>query len=731
MNPFEGFLLLALLSGGLVVAGYPLATLLDGAAPAVRLACASLAGLSVLLLEVSLVNLIEPLSPAWACACLLPIGVTAAWPRCRATLAADCLAVWRRPGRGWLLLLAGVFIGGLLLPMLVHPSTAFYDGTSNHDSFFWISNAEYLKRHPYLVPPPVNPTHPFLNNVAAITGFEPSWGRMGAEGLLALASSLAWTAPLKLYLYGTACLFTPWVAAVYLALRTFWSSRLTLPALIGLVALQPVFIFFFANSNLPNLVGAITGATAIIACERLLRPRPGDANSAWWWLLILGWHGLACSYPEMIPFVLFPCGLLWLRAGFGRGRTALRPCAAVVAALAMAAAINPATAWRACHGFVVSFVSARANESWANLFQNITPFGIVPALGTLSVSALHLLGNFGGVAATILVVVAAVAAWLRSEDRFGATVVFAGSAALAVYTLATGFTYGWQKTAQFAGVFVAAAPAAALATAVALARAAGWRRWIGRLGAVAAFGFLAFCTTRDFADNYTWSTRKWLARDWFDLRDESYRRLRGAPILIEAASFRMSFFYGMWSAYFLPESRLYYGARGQEAGGYLRETTLHEGRQPLPAPKGYLVSRAWAETFDANSPRIFSGSQYALLEHANRMLALAGVYPLDGPPEYAADDVSMEILPHHAALLTLELMPRQRTDIDAGTWELTRQAPGQPDFSREISGPPPWRLEIPLTAGARNRIRAHFSPAPKSEETNPFLIRSIRVDNAP
>ncbi|HVU16299.1 MAG TPA: hypothetical protein VHD32_05220 [Candidatus Didemnitutus sp.] len=731
MNPLEGLLLLVAVMAGTLVSGYSLAAFLADRDPSVRLSVACLAGISLQLLAVSALNLVVPLSPAWSPVCLVPIGVTLGWSRVRRMLWSDLVAVMGDRAHRWIIALAVAFLIALLLPMLANPQTAFYDGTSNHDSFFWISGAEYLKRHTYLAAPTVNAAQPLGNNALAITGLEPAWGRMGAEGLLALTSSLAWTSPLKLYLYATAALFLPWISAVFLAVRTFWSARVPLIAFVVIAGLEPVFLFYFANANLPNLVGAISGATVIVSAECILRGNAGRLWGAWWWLLVLSAHGLACSYPEMLPFVALPAALLAVRSAIVRGRTAWPGLASMLLAVAVAAVVNPATSQRALHGFFESYVTARANQNWTNLFENIDPMGFVPALGTLSVPAVHMLGDFGGLAVTLLVVVTAMAAWWRTEDRFGSFAVFAGALALVVYTLATGFTYGWQKSVQFSGVFVAAAPAAALATAIEWARGNGWRRWAGRAGATGVILFLGFSLLSDFSDNLTWSTRKALARDWFNLRELSQTEWRGQPVLVEAASFRMSFFYSMWSAYFLPESPLGFAARGHQPGGYLRDTALHEGHDPLPPAKGFLVGRAWAESFDANSPRILAGREYALIARANRVTDLTGVYPLEGPPDYADPDITLEVTPHHSSTFSIELMPRKSVIFAPGRWHLWYQAGHAPAVSTELAGPPPWRLSVPLVANERNRVKLKFDQEMKFDFPYPLIVERIRIEDAP
>jgi hypothetical protein len=734
MNQFEGLLLLSGLSFGLVLAGYWLAALIETGPPAVRLAVAPLAGLATLLFMVSAVNFFQPLAGFWAGLCLAPVAATLLWPEARRRLGRDLASVARTPGVPWLAGLATLFLLFLLWPMLSHGGILFYDGTTNHDSFFWISAAEHLKRHAYMEPLGKNATQPLTNAAIAITTLQPAWGRMGAEGLLALASAISWTSPIKLYLYATACLLVPWLGGVYLAVRTFYAERLPLGAKLMLVAGQPIFIFFYSNANLPNLLGALTGAAAVVATEQILRDA-GTPRTAfgWWCLLGLSLHGLYCSYPEMVPFVLLPGGLLWLRGCLVRApgpnrRALLR----VAVALLLSLILNPATVARAVHGFIGSFNAARANENWANVFAPVPLPEFLPALGTLCIAGAHFLGPGPGAALTVVLVAGSVLAWRRAGDRFGAVAVFAGSFALAGYTVATNFSYGWQKTVQFAGVFFAAAlPCALVDAQIAAGRAPGLRRWLARAGLGLTVGLALFATVMSGLEIHKWSERKVISRDWFQLRELSHGALRGAPVLVETASFRMSFFYSMWSAYFLPESRLYFGERGDDGGGYLHPDIIQEGAHPVPPPRAFLVGRDWADSFDADSPRLRTGLEYALLEKCNRVTAMQGVFPLNGVPDFSSRALALTIRPHTASTLVFQLKPRDRALRSAASWRVTGRTEGGKDFTSVVAGPPPWQFKIPLTAGQPNRIAVTLETARPTTDPLPFAIDDLRVENQP
>ncbi len=727
MNPLENCLLLLTLPAALALAGYWLAARLTSAVAAERIAVAVLAGLCVLLWNVASVGFYRPLAGGWAWLCLWPIALTVADRRTRSAVLADIRALLRHRRGGLALALGGVFIVFLLWPLLSRPSLVYYDGTSNHDAFFWISSAEHLKRHTYMELPVTSATRPFTNTTPVIIGWHPGWGRMGAEGLLALSSSIVGLAPLKLYLAAAASLFVAWLAAVYLAARTFLIGRLRLVTMVALVLLQPVFVFFHGNANLPNLVGALTAAAVVIALERALRPEP----PRWPWLVLvaLGIHGLLCSYPEMLPFVALPAGLLWLRRWWAAGpRAAWRPAGLALLAVAAGGLLNPASSIRGVQGFILSFDTARANLAWANLFEPLSAAEYVPALATLAVVGCKNLGTILGTAASVALLVGAVLAIRRARDRVGTLVTLTGAAALLAYTLATGFNYGWQKTVQFGGAFWVAVAPVAIVQAYAVAAPAGRRlRLLARTALAGVLLLFAHATLTNFLDGQRWSRGKVLTHDWFTLRDYARDHLRDQPVLVDGASFRMAFFHGMWATYFLRDSDVYYAARGHENGGYLRDTVKHEGRDPVPPVAAYLVGRDWADAFDGDSRHLLDGDTFALLQNANRVTGWEGMDPENGLPLNAGPRITFDVIPHSPATFQLTVVPRRRQNTARATWRITRRVDGLPPFAAQVAGPPPWRIEAPLAPGKLNSIEIVADPLPAPDPLPPFSVKAIRI----
>jgi hypothetical protein len=201
-------------------------------------------------------------------------------------------------------------------------------------------------------------------------------------------------------------------------------------------------------------------------------------------------------------------------------------------------------------------------------------------------------------------------------------------------------------------------------------------------------------------------------------------------VLVDSATFRMAFFHGMWAAYFMPESHLYFGGRGVESGGYLRAYVINEAAARIPPPAAVLVGRPWAETFDANSPRILLGREYALVQRSNRVHEMAGVSSLNGPPDRATGQFSFQIVPHAASELVLELAPLAAAGWPAGEWRAQRTAPGEAPFAATVTGASPWHLRIPLIAGKPNEVSVVLAGAADPEALS-FVVRNLRIENRP
>lgn len=600
-------------AGLTILVALPMLWLLLGAAlvaplalsePAERVAAAMLAGLSVSLLGLGWIGAVQPIRGAALALFAAPLVATLARAEVRRQLVRDIAAVLRH----WPAVVGAVgFLGLLLWPLLSRPALMYYDGTANHDGHIWISGADLLQRTSYLSPFVGDKLHPYLNGTIVLHGWTPDFGRIGAEAYLAAVATSAGRAPVEIYLWASAALFFPWLAAVYGVARRFLGGPLTLPAQVGLVAGQPLFAFYHFNGNLPNLLGVIAGFALLLALQggfdRIAQA--GRAGWAWVGLAAVSGHGLLISYPEVAPFIGLPAVLLAGRAARrqpAQGRALLW---FVGSAALVALILNPATTSRAVSGFITAWGTARSDQTWANLMSGVGGAGFFPTLLTLSPKAGRELGPLLGALASGGLL--AVGAWVcvRARDRSGTLILLSGAAALAGYTVATDFSYGWQKTAQFSGVVLAAlfSVGAPQALATLPARRAARVLALGALGA-----FFVYAAVIVQMDQLKWSRRKHLERDWLALRTQTF----AGPVWVVPATFDQPFFYGMWATYFLPQTPIAFPDASSRNVGYLVGTVATASDLPAP-PTVSLVGAAWAARHTPDAAKSAPDSAFRLL----------------------------------------------------------------------------------------------------------------------
>ena len=141
--------------------------------------------------------------------------------------------------------------------------------------------------------------------------------------------------------------------------------------------------------------------------------------------------------------------------------------------------------------------------------------------------------DFGPLAGlwTVLLLIVLVAVFYRAHDRFGALAMMSGAALLLSYTLVTDFNYGWQKTAQFAGIFTAALLPVAAIDLFSRPAATQRFRFFSRVALAGIVAFSIYATARNSYLIDKWSARKAITTDWFALRDYARQHLAGKPVL--------------------------------------------------------------------------------------------------------------------------------------------------------------------------------------------------------
>lgn len=726
MNFFEGLILSLAIFPAACITGYVIAGLLKGISAGIRLCLAALAGLGQWLLLVATINLYWPLDlvASWG---IIGGGwiLTFLLPYARRALIADFREWWRTPGCRWLGLSPLPIMGLLLLPLLLYPGQIFYEGTGNHDSYFWVSAAEWLQHHPYLVSPDIGKDLPMFRVSGAITGLQPAWGRMGTEGVLALVASGLNILPIKAYIYGQAGLFPFWLAGLAVFVQGVLCRRPPVWALVLGGCLQPLFYFYATNNNIPNLLGVLFAPVLLIGFVRLAEP--GDVpRFGWVWLIAVSLHGSLCTYPEMVPFVLLVAGvavLTRLPEAWRQGRLGAA-LGWVFLAGGMGLVLQPYTTWRAVHGFLNSFQLARGDMRWSNMLEILSGSSYFPALITLNVPSLRMLGPETGWLLSALLLVIGWQVLRRAADRPLAVVSLLSAFLLIGYTLATGFNYGWQKASQFSGIFIAGWFTTGALCLIPLTDKSRWSiPYKAALTGLVTFLGLAMGYAGTLGTER--AREKGIDARWLSLRTLSRDSLQGQHVEVVGATFLLPFFHSMWSIYALPYSELRFDSRGEQMGGYLREYYKNLPPAATP-PRAYLVGRNWADTFDALSPRLAEGRYHALVGRTNKVLKFEGLYPTNGVPDLVAPRAAITLVPAETAALYLEIVTRFRTPPQPPAMTLRYGPPDQSDTWKTQVVPYPWTCRVPVVQGTPVTIEI-LIPVSTDEVDRPLRLKTVRM----
>lgn len=740
MNALTALAYAGATAAALFVSGYAVVGWFPASARSTRLLAAPMAGLALVLWNVSVINAFVPLRAGAAWLSLWPVAVVLLTGRVRALGLGDVRAA--AADRRVRAVAAGtlVLVALLLWPLVSFPDLVFFDGTSNHDNFFWVLGAEYLRSHVYLQPGDMSSLPTVFQTVPAFLGPAPAWGRMGAEGLTAAFSAVLGTSPIRWYVGGTVALVIPWLAAVLALVRSIgWLPRS--PWVLGAgCALQPLCFFFLANGNLPNLLGAIGGG-ALLWAVHLASAGDRSERRLGFGLIALSVHGILVSYPEIMPFAALPAGLLvlWRAAGAG-GAAGGTLIARLAAAGALGLLLNGWTVLRAWRGFASAFAAARADEGWPNLFADLSPASWLPALLTLATDPMEQFGPSGGAVTSIVLVAMSAFALRRASQRPLALVSLTGCATLVAYTLATDFSYGWQKAAQFAAVPLAAWYP--FGVAAPWARPTETHRRILAGAAVVALWVPAGWGVYDLAAKArTIAADKGVTSTMLALRDAPPGGPQ-TPLLVEGRTFRMPYFQSMWAVYVLAGNRLEFPAAASQDGGYLADSvTRRPADAAAPVVAGYF-GREWADAFSTGLPRWSEDRLHAVLPRWNNVEIGTGFLPshaaqgLKGVPRLAGRRFELVIQPLQDAIFTLRLRA-MGPGREAWAGEIVREGDAvHPSSTVRTSADARGVMEfqLPVPAGAAHRIRGVFrqvGDAARTDSDYPFAVERIRVYASP
>jgi len=173
-----------------------------------------------------------------------------------------------------------------------------------------------------------------------------------------------------------------------------WVPAVTLP-------LQPAFVFYYTNGNLPNLLGAILGAGAVTLFVALLR----DQIAPLWRrcaVAAMMLSGILTTYPELLPFlVLSLCLIPWLD---GERIPLSRSILFAGGAFILAALWNPISTVR---GVGTVWIKATADIAGGpgSVLRDLEAYQWIPSLLTIDPGFGHSLSGTTGLLCTGLLVI--------------------------------------------------------------------------------------------------------------------------------------------------------------------------------------------------------------------------------------------------------------------------------------------------------------------------------------
>lgn len=716
----------------LIFVGYLFVGRLNLGGRFLRLALASQVGLAWIIFGAAALGLWFPLRgwPSW----LIWSPALVVWlvPRLRRALVGDFAAALRHPLAVPMLAGLAVVWLALMIPMALQPDLAFFEGSPNHDNFFWIMGAEHLQRNAYLDPFQADAAYPVFNAAQAILGPSPAWGRMGAEGMLAVVGGALTLSTIRIYNFAVVALSLPWIFTVFATARIMCARALTPGLTFVAVVGQPVLIFFISNGNLPNLLGTLF-AGGLWLCTLLLLENKTRLSWSMAVVLILLVQGVLASYPEIAPFAALPPALYGLWCLVRRSATLRRRTLGLAAVAALGLVVNPITAQRAWYGFWVSFNTARDDVAWTNLLDWVTVANKVPSLVTLSVPSASRYNDGEGWMFSLGIALAAGLTLWRRHATVAVAFSLAGFVVLLAYTIVTAFSYGWQKSVQFSGI-----PFAAFTGVLAFDRARefwlglrGARRWL----AVTPFLLLGFAlllaTYRSSQESLRWSHQKGLSEGQLALRDALAATHRDRPILVDGATFDAAFFHSMWASRTLQKNPLLFSGRDLAPGGYLHDSVTVIDPATAPFPTLLYGATAWLEAFDGSAP-VVAGDHFArVVRPATLITATEGFVPAEGGlPQFAAADSGFDLRVQRDGWLEFSLVPRvpapaiNRLEITATTPDREHRMSVLPGARGNLS------TRVPLVGGALNVIRVTSVAPPSAVEVgvpHVYAIRDLKV----
>lgn len=279
--------------------GYPIVGTLRSRPGLSRIIIATLTGLAILIVTLRSLQYLFPIhAVTWWVLAACAIPVVFLWLRTSSyvRLLRDIRAIGAVNIFTIMALCVGLVIF-LNLPTILFNARSF-EGTPNHDSFYYVVVAKFMVGHSFYEKIPLSPGHPVFAFMPSVFGWGTPLGRVGAEGYLAWLSVLFNKDPVLLYnSLSTAGAILLGLTSVLLfdtqLMRATERNKCT-SLLVILGFLSPSIFTCVFNSNYATIYGVIFFAaymaTSLVGYYRSHRIFP-----------IIFCAALIAVYPELVP----------------------------------------------------------------------------------------------------------------------------------------------------------------------------------------------------------------------------------------------------------------------------------------------------------------------------------------------------------------------------------------------------------------------------------------------
>ncbi|MBB3225865.1 hypothetical protein FHW69_000455 [Luteibacter sp. Sphag1AF] len=698
----------ALIFIALILIGYPFARLSRLEAKPSRIFWAPALAMAVLIAITRSLAYVMPIDLAmpWLLA-LLGLWLIATWTRAsvRADFCADATAT---SGMTFALCILGIVMAVVLcnLPIPLYGAILF-EGTSNHDSIYYVTNARWMMAHASTETLAYSPLDPFYSISRFFFADHAPLGRIGSEALLGFVSSVARRDPVYLYNPMQAVATATGIFALYALLPhnvATMMKRISLrSACVAIsLALAPAAMQMVLNSNFANAFGTILlTAFVVFAC----RSRPAWLDP----IPAVIFAALLATYAELAPIGLGVVGSIMLCTWLLREATFTEAVVRGVRILCVVALGAIVFFWISSSAIWVIkgayFEASTQGTAWGDPYAGLKGPRYLVAFLTTTRGVLEHIPK-GAIWLSILVVIASalLARREKKEEPFYIGVAL-GFLVLAGMIVFKEFNYGKMKIAEYFSLFL---PPMML---FAVARAPGTRkRWSGALSTLALVliaGLHISCAYAMVMQSLNFGEKKHINTDLMTISAAASAHANGRPI--SARFTEQPYFFSMWFTYFAKTPVVFSNDFG--GGGYLASYTNDHPAAPFESAPLAVGQDEYMRAASFPAEPVLTRGRFTVidLEHGSRF-SVSGLHANEGPFSWMPKEITITVHGERAkyinAVFAHRFIPESPTEpVTIRTDESTCETEFDAERN-EVSFPLPPGKKHTITITARGRAES-------------------------